>query len=182
MIKKMILVLFFANSLSGAASQAFDHSCLETCGKSKQKSVDEDGFKVQEISAEQLLEKINNKELNMLVVNVLGERYYEDAHIAGSISGPLKVLDQVAKGWDKNKLVIVYCACRECDASLKAAKLLVAMGFKNVLAYEGGIREWYKKGYPCGGPCKEAYLNEEGDSSSTKIAYCFCADACNCVA
>lgn len=117
-----------------------------------------------EIGAEDLLKKVSTPDRNTMIVNVLGKRYYDDCRIRGSISAPLKNLEEIAQGWDKNKEIIVYCACRECDASLKAFRTLVSMGFTNVLAYEGGIREWYKKGYPYEGAATYPYLNEEGDS------------------
>jgi rhodanese-related sulfurtransferase len=94
-------------------------------------------------------------------VNVLGKMLYDDAHISGSINAPLRFLEEKAKDWDKGREIIVYCACYECDASQKACRLLTYMGFNNVLAYEGGIREWFQKGYPCNGPCKESYLREK---------------------
>jgi rhodanese-related sulfurtransferase len=149
----------------------FCENCKTVCEKTKgnalqahkdKQNIVEDSDKVPEISAEALLKKINKP--NILIVNVLGKRYYEDARIKGSISAPLRILVDVAKSWDKKKEIIVYCACRECDASAKACKMLKAMGFENVVAYEGGIREWYKKGYPCEGACKLDYLWGEGDS------------------
>lgn len=120
---------------------------------------------IKEINAQDLLKRL--EEPGLLVVNVIGKKYYDDAHIKGSINAPLRVLDQLAKSWDREQNIVVYCACKECDASEKAYKLLVKMGFKNVLAYEGGIREWWKLGYPCQGPCAMEYLREEGDSRKT---------------
>ena len=117
---------------------------------------------VKEMSVQELLRRLDDPQL--LIINVLGKRYWEDARIKGSISAPLRILTEESKKWDKEQEIVVYCACRECDASEKAFILLKQLGFTNVWAYEGGIREWWKLGYPCEGPCAEQYLREEGDS------------------
>lgn len=120
------------------------------------------GEKPLEISALDLLRCMSHCK-DVLVVNVLGKRFWEDARIKGSICAPLKELEQEAKKWDKNQKIVVYCACKQCDASAKAYALLKKMGFKKVLAYEGGIREWYQNGLPCEGPCKYEYLVRNDD-------------------
>lgn len=117
---------------------------------------------IKEISAQDLLKRLDEPALR--IVNVLGKKYYDDAHIKGSISAPLRLLEDIARSWDREQEIVVYCACKECDASEKAFGVLVRMGFTRVLAYEGGIREWWKLGYPCEGPCAMQYLREEGDS------------------
>lgn len=121
------------------------------------------GEKPLEISADDLLRCMTHCN-DVLVVNVLGRRFWEDARIKGSICAPLKELEQEAKKWDKNQKIVVYCACKQCDASAKAYKLLKGMGFKKVLAYEGGIREWYRNQLPCDGPCKYEYLMRDDDN------------------
>lgn len=121
--------------------------------------------KISEITHEELKKKVDNPQFKGLVVNVLGRRFWEDAHIPRSISAPLKELDTICKSWNKDREIIVYCAARECDASYKAYKLLVSLGFTNVTAYEGGIREWFqtygKKG--TNGPCEYRFLKENAD-------------------
>lgn len=115
-----------------------------------------------EISSKDLLQCISHCR-DVMVVNVLGRRFWEDARIKGSICAPLKELEQTAKQWDKSQKIVVYCACQQCDASQKAYDLLKKMGFKRVLAYEGGIREWYNLKYPCEGPCEYEYLIRTDD-------------------
>lgn len=118
-----------------------------------------------EISAEDLLRCITHCN-DVKVVNVLGKRFWEDARIKGSICAPLKELEQEAQKWGRNQKIVLYCACKQCDASAKAYNTLKKMGFKRVLAYEGGIREWYQKGLPCEGPCDYEYLRRNDDDRS----------------
>lgn len=43
---------------------------------------------------------------------------------------------------DKNALVAVYCGGLQCPAGKNLAEKLVQAGYKNVLEYAGGIKEW----------------------------------------
>ncbi len=122
------------------------------------------------ISAESLKAMIENtanyddpEQCDFIVVNVLSARLYNDCHIKGSINAPLDELYIITqqwekKGWHQNKTIIVYCALDECDASEKAYYLLRGLEFANIIAYEGGIREWFQLGYPTEGPCSFDYL------------------------
>ncbi len=94
------------------------------------------------------------------VINVLEPQYYTDCHIKGSINIPFERLEQYAKSLDKNTKIVVYCAHYQCPLSTKAWRLLDKLGFTNVYAYEGGIREWFQKGYPHAGICKESAWKE----------------------
>lgn len=95
-----------------------------------------------------------------LIINVLAKENYEDCHIKGSISVPYDQLEKYAQKLDKNQEIIVYCAHYQCPRSREAYKLLHKLGFKNVRAYEGGIREWFQLGLPVQGSCKADYLKE----------------------
>jgi rhodanese-related sulfurtransferase len=104
------------------------------------------------------------------VINVLGStptEYYNDAHITGSIHIPLDKLEEATRGWDKNTHIIVYCANYMCSSSREAVRMLSKLGFKDVRAYEGGMAEWHKKGYPTEGLARQAYLNIVGEKPSS---------------
>ena len=96
---------------------------------------------------------------DLMVINVLDKKYFDDCHIKGSMSVPLDDLKSQAASWDKNKKIVVYCASYQCSASREAFKLLDEMGFTNIAAYEGGMKEWHEKGYPTQGACQMDYLN-----------------------
>ncbi len=108
---------------------------------------------VKHLNAQELLKRINT-EPELTVINVLSKESYDNCHIKGSINIALQDLEQAVKDWDRNKNIIVYCASYKCTASADAYKQLVKLGFKKVLAYEGGIKEWQEFGYPTEGPCQ----------------------------
>jgi rhodanese-related sulfurtransferase len=97
----------------------------------------------------------------LLIINALAPEYYNDCHIAGSINVPLAKLEEYAKTIAKDTEIVVYCARYECSVSRNAWHLLKKLGFTNIVAYEGGMAEWKKKGYPSKGACKLEYLQEE---------------------
>lgn len=111
------------------------------------------------INAQELKNKLDTLP-DMVLINVLNQETYVDCHITGSINIPLKQLLETVASWDKDKEIIVYCAQSSCDASDKAYDLLQEMGFRDIFLYQGGIKEWLKKGYDCTGTCTMKYLHE----------------------
>ena len=89
-----------------------------------------------------------------IVINVLSKDVYNDCHIKGSVNVPLPELEKYAKNLNKDDEIIVYCAHYQCAASRNAWKTLHDLGFTNVKAYEGGMREWHQLGFPTRGVSK----------------------------
>jgi rhodanese-related sulfurtransferase len=100
------------------------------------------------------------KRRSMKLINVLSQEAYNDCHIKGSINVPYNELSDYARNLPKDAELILYCASYSCPLSRKAYQLLKSEGFTNLVAYEGGIAEWYSLGYPTEGPAKMDYLHE----------------------
>lgn len=98
---------------------------------------------------------------NFLVINVLDHQYYDECHIKGSINVPFSQLDDYAKKLDRTIEIVVYCANYMCPMSRNAWHKLNDLGFTNVKAYEGGIREWFQLGLPVEGACKDSHLKDK---------------------
>ena len=109
-------------------------------------------LEIKKLTAEQLKNKIEQNP-DLIVINVLTRDDYENCHIKDSINISFETLKDKLKHWDKNKEIVVYCADNDCSISQESFELLAKMGFNNVWAYEGGMREWHEKGYPTKGPC-----------------------------
>jgi rhodanese-related sulfurtransferase len=109
--------------------------------------------KVTIISAEELKALIAKKDPNIILVNALAEKYHEDCHIPGSLNAPFHKMETIADAWDRSKTYVVYCADAACTASSEACSIMQKMGFKHILEYKNGIREWKEKGYPTTGAC-----------------------------
>jgi len=108
-----------------------------------------------------LWRKVDNKKTGLVVLNVLSKDMYDDCHIEGSINIPMDVMSRAKEIIDKNAEVVTYCSNYLCGASAAARKKLIEMGFKNVLVYEGGVAEWYQKGFPVKGKKLKPYLKNK---------------------
>ncbi len=129
-----------------------------------QEIVGQDFGCIPEITAKELQQKMADNP-DLLVVNVLSNYWYQDCHIQGSVSVPLKDLIYKVQSWDRDQEIVVYCALDACDAGEKAYVLLRCMGFHAVVDYPGGMKEWFKLGYPVEGPCAGWYLHEKKSRS-----------------
>lgn len=97
---------------------------------------------------------------NLVVINVLDQKSYDNCHIKGSVNVPVKLLPEYVKRLPIDTLIVLYCASYDCNASYFAWQSLQdALGsLPNVYVYEGGIAEWHQKGYPTEGSCADHYL------------------------
>lgn len=128
------------------------------------------------ISAEELYELMfagkDHAGHDITLINVLDHDSFNDCHIKGSINIDCDKLAAHVEGWDRAKPVITYCASSKCHESGAAYQTLVAMGFTDVRAYEGGMKEWHDLGYPSEGPCALAYLESNAAPQTETCPAC----------
>jgi len=102
------------------------------------------------LTAKELKQKIDAGE-DMVIVDVLSAESYGDHHVPGAVNIPIRSDDfkaDLEKGLpNKNRQVIVYCSSHECTASPAAAKMLMEMGYSDVIEFAGGIKEWEESGF-----------------------------------
>src|SRR5437867_36524 len=86
------------------------------------------------------------------LVNVLTEDYFvkrNGARLPKSHWVPLnEVENRFPKLFNKNREIVVYCGGGECPQSRQAAEKLHNLGYTNVLAFEGGLKEWQEAKLP----------------------------------
>lgn len=99
----------------------------------------------------------------LMVINVLEKSEFDDCHITGSINIPFDQFEDVISSLDKHNHYVIYCSDTMCMSSGFCAKLLKNAQFEHVWAYEGGMAEWYQKGYPYEGPALADYLTAESE-------------------
>ncbi|MCD1295553.1 rhodanese-like domain-containing protein [Methanocella sp. CWC-04] len=73
---------------------------------------------------------------------------FTERHIPGAVPIPANEVEELINSFDKDLEVIIYCGGYDCSASTIAAKKFIEKGFKNVMIYRGGIKEWAEKGNP----------------------------------
>ncbi len=104
--------------------------------------------KIKMIPIETILEKKANDE-PFRFIEVLSEEDYSKGHILGAINIPLDQLENKAPSLlDKDETIVVYCGSYSCGASTKAAKILLDMGYKNVLDFKASKKGWVDAGFP----------------------------------
>lgn len=103
------------------------------------------------------LNKDEKKEKSVLVVNVLGQEFYDDCHIPGSVQIDFAKIMEVSKSWSKSAKIVVYCANYSCSASASAVRSLKNEGF-NAYEYAAGMAGWFQAGYPIEGEAQSPYL------------------------
>lgn len=94
----------------------------------------------QKITPEKAKE-IMDEQSEIVIVDVRTQEEYEDGHIENAVLIPDYEIKEKAEKIidDKNKKILVYC--RSGRRSASAAKILLEMGYTDVLDF-GGIIEW----------------------------------------
>jgi rhodanese-related sulfurtransferase len=88
-----------------------------------------------------------------IFVDARTSQEYENEHISGAISLPVRALlkgdiepDKVLP--DKEAVLITYCDGGECDISLELSKELSERGYQNIFVLGEGWPGWEAAGYP----------------------------------
>jgi len=86
------------------------------------------------------------------LVDVRGKIQYEKGHIKGAISLPLKEISKQAKRFlKKGDTIVTYCTDLKCPSSITAAKILLSLGFQNILVYKDGLKAYKEANLPLEG-------------------------------
>lgn len=93
------------------------------------------------------LESLLHTDRSIQLVDVLHHEHFEKVHLPGAQNLPFTDLEEQApKELDPRLPVVVYCSGPDCKMSLKAARLLEDLRFKEVYDFEGGIAKWRRSG------------------------------------
>lgn len=103
----------------------------------------------------------SKKNSQLIIINVLDKKEFNDCHIVGSVNIPFAEFENKVASFNKNNHYILYCADYSCMSSAYCANILRDAKFQHVWEYAGGIVEWFQNGYPVEGPGQEEYLQSE---------------------
>lgn len=102
---------------------------------------------MKQITREHLKNMIDEDE-DFLLIDARGHESYHKEHIPGAVTIPSEHLEAgLLKGHKKTETMVTYCSSVDCEASTEAAKKLEKFGFKNVLRFKGGLKDWKDAGY-----------------------------------
>lgn len=108
-----------------------------------------------------------DQDIEVAVFDARNYEEYQVVHIKGTLSLPQKKFDQFKHllPESKSKFIVFYCNGVKCGKSKKAAKKVMALGYRNVFVYAEGMPVWEEKGMPIyAGP------NYEERIETTKIS------------
>ena len=105
-----------------------------------------------EIDREALWAKVEGGQ-PLVLVDALGAISFAGAHLPGAINIPPLLVDELAPKRipDLDTEVVVYCAGPDCESSVEVATRLVELGYRKVLHFPGGKRDWLAAGLPLEG-------------------------------
>jgi rhodanese-related sulfurtransferase len=102
---------------------------------------------IKKINIRNLSRRIRKRDLQL--VDVMAEEIHRNIHIRGAINIPFSKLDHDAvRKLDPKVSIVTYSIDYECPVSRLAAQKLKKSGFKKVLYYQGGLKEWLEAGLP----------------------------------
>lgn len=108
----------------------------------------------EQITADELRAKVE-KNAPLTILDVRSTSSYLDSgnKIKGAIHVKLRRLQSrlslpPLKSVPRDREVVTYCACPNDEASIEAARILLAAGFKHVRVLKGGWRVWLKANGP----------------------------------
>lgn len=106
---------------------------------------------IKEINCNELVQ-LRSFDTRVKLVDVLDHAHYKKEHIRGAISLPIRTVRECAKKFLNNDdTIITYCANSKCPASTDAARILLSLGYKNVLDYKAGLADYKKANLPLEG-------------------------------
>ncbi len=87
-----------------------------------------------------------------LFIDARNAEEYAELHIPGAINlSPENLKERGARPLPEvpaERPLVVYCGQVSCDAALKVAEQLQALGYSQVAAFLGGFQAWDQAGYP----------------------------------
>jgi len=87
-----------------------------------------------------------------LFIDAREPREFQEIHVPGALNLPPEVVEKEGPGTltgvPKDRQIVVYCSETACDAALKVAERLQALGYTQVLAFVQGFQAWDEAGFP----------------------------------
>ncbi len=106
-------------------------------------------MEIPEVTCDELRRRLDNGD-ELVIVDALSPLSFAHSRLPGAVNIPPERVDELAPRRipDRAAEVVVYCMSHDCDASVETAERLRELGYRNVLHFAGGKREWREAGLP----------------------------------
>ena len=100
------------------------------------------------VTVQELKKIVDDLPKNVVILDVRTEKEFDEGNIKHSenVNYLSPSFEKIMQGKDKSKTYYVYCFSG--GRSAQATTKMKAMGFKNVIDVDKGIRAWTQAGYP----------------------------------
>jgi rhodanese-related sulfurtransferase len=149
-MKKNILPAVLSVALLAASTPAIAHRKAATQSAAPQpKQQPAKAVEIECMTVEELKSKIEKNE-PVTIIDARSKSSYgpSDKKIKGAIRVPEENVAARAKDIPHDKEVVIYCACPDDGTSVRVARQLLELGFKQARALKGGWNAWMQANGP----------------------------------
>jgi rhodanese-related sulfurtransferase len=94
------------------------------------------------ISPEEVKKSIDEHSPGMVIVDTSAPAVWEDEHIPGAVNLPYSTKISAPVPLPREKMLVIYCACKDHEDSTDVARQLSLLGYRNVKVLKGGWFKW----------------------------------------
>ncbi|MFG0328451.1 MAG: rhodanese-like domain-containing protein [Phycisphaerales bacterium] len=100
------------------------------------------------IGVDEVATLIESEGADLVVVDPRTDRRYAEAHIPGALSLPLEQAAANDPRLVRAKTIVVYGGPYDDPVAIAMTKKLLALRYKDVSFFQGGLEEWVSHGHP----------------------------------
>jgi rhodanese-related sulfurtransferase len=94
------------------------------------------------ITPEEVKKSIDEHSTGMVIVDTGAPPIWEEEHIPGAVNFPYDKDIHAPVPLPRDKMLVIYCACKDHEDSTDVARQLSLLGYRNVKVLKGGWFKW----------------------------------------
>jgi rhodanese-related sulfurtransferase len=94
------------------------------------------------ITPEEVKKSIDERSAGMVIVDTAAPPVWEEEHIPGAVNFPYSKDIHAPLPLPRDKMLVIYCACKDHEDSTDVARQLSLLGYRNVKVLKGGWFKW----------------------------------------
>jgi rhodanese-related sulfurtransferase len=131
----VVLVLCLLAPASGFAQQAKKGAAIDG-------DVEDYVYVPDFITPEELKKSIDRHSPDIVIVDTAAPPVWQEAHIPGAVNLPYSKNLSAPVPLPRDKMLVIYCACKDHEDSTDMARQLSLLSYRNVKVLKGGWFKW----------------------------------------
>jgi rhodanese-related sulfurtransferase len=99
------------------------------------------------MTPEELKKHIDEHSTDIVIVDTAATLIWEEEHIPGAVNVPYRPNITAPVPLPREKMLVIYCACKDHEDSTDMAKQLSLIGYTKIKVLKGGWFKWLDLGY-----------------------------------